>query len=287
MHLLKLLLKVPLVFLENIVFFLWPNSRKLIEKYIYNPYQFNEKQISYSKKQFADFAKRIGGRDVIKNKVILELGPGGSIGFGLLALQNGASRYLAIDDGQHIFITKKQFSFYKKILNNDLSAIKKLFIFKNGKVDYSPEFITFTKIDQDSRYTIESNSIDLIYSCAVLEHVHKLDLCFSEMTRVLKPGGIMNHQVDLRDHIFSQNSLWFLKISDFWFKFLFGRTGEYVNRKRLSVYKNIFKEKGLGIISLDNYILFNKKLPEKLLNKYSEDDLKILSFNTALNKCVE
>jgi SAM-dependent methyltransferase len=280
----KPIIKIPLVLLENIFFSIFPNSRPIIERYIYNPYQFNENHIEYSKKQFEEFVNKVGGITKIKDKKILELGPGGSLGFGLLMLQNGASQYIVIEDGQHAFINKKQMKFYKKLLGNDEASIKKFFIFKNERYHYNQEFINFIKIDQSSNYDLASNSVDFIYSCAVLEHVHNLDLCFSEMARVLKSGGVMNHQVDLRDHIFSQKSLWFLKISDFWFKFLFEKTGEYVNRKRFSYYNDLINRYGLKIIEVNKNILFDKALPKKLLSKYSENDLKILSFNLIAKK---
>jgi len=284
MALLKKIIKVPLVLIENIVFTAFPSARGIIEKYIFNPYQFNEKHLAYSKNQFNDFVKKIGGMDKIKNKTILELGPGGSIGFGILALKNGASNYLTIDDGIHTFITKKQLSWYMKLANNDKDFIKKIFTRKNNKYQYNKDKIKFISIDQRSKYSLPDNSVDFIYSCAVLEHVHNLDLCFSEMSRVLKSGGIMNHQVDLRDHIFSQDSLWFLNINNLWFDLLFKHTGEYVNRKRISYYHNLIKQNFLHTIDLTDDITY-KETPPKILTKiYSKNDLKILSFNLTVKK---
>jgi len=44
------------------------------------------------------------------------------------------------------------------------------------------------------------NSIDYLYSNAVLEHVIDPEQTLKEIYRVLKKGGITAHQVDLRDH---------------------------------------------------------------------------------------
>ncbi|MBT3994682.1 MAG: class I SAM-dependent methyltransferase [Chloroflexi bacterium] len=41
----------------------------------------------------------------------------------------------------------------------------------------------------------EDGSFDLIFSSNVLEHVEQLDVAFSEMKRVLAPGGIMIHSM--------------------------------------------------------------------------------------------
>lgn len=284
MAILKKIIKVPLILIENIVFTIFPNARGIIERYVFNPYQFNEKHLAYSKNQFNDFIKKIGGIDKIKNKTILELGPGGSIGFGILALKNGASKYLTIDDGIHTFITKKQLKWYTKLADNDQNFIKKIFTKKDNKYLYNKDEIKFISINQKSRYSLPNNSVDFIYSCAVLEHVHNLDLCFSEMSRVLKSGGVMNHQVDLRDHIFSQDSLWFLLIKDSIFKKLFSKTGEYVNRKRFSYYEELLKKYDLEIINMDKGIIFKENLKNSLSKKYSESDLGTLSFNITVKK---
>lgn len=280
----KIFIKVPLVILENIAFSMFPKSRGIIERYLFNPYTFNEKHIAYSQFQFEEFCKNIGGISQISNKTILELGPGGSIGFGLLCLKNGAKKYYAIDDGEHTFLAEKQLAFYKKMLGSDESLIKRCFNDENGKKSYNKSLIEFIKIKQGSIYDLPASSIDLIYSCAVLEHVHDPDLCFSEMSRVLKTGGLMNHQVDLRDHIFSQESLRFLLMRDSTFRKLFSKTGEYVNRKRFSHYEYIIKKYNLEVINLGKNILFEGTIEKNLLLKYTESDLRTLSFNITLEK---
>lgn len=280
----KSFVKVPLILVENVLFSIFPNSRELIEKYIFNPYQFNEKHTEYSKKQFDDFLKKIGGSDAIKGKILLELGPGGSVGFGLLALRHGAKKYYIVENGQHSFITQDQIKSYEKLLNYDEWLIKKFLIKEKSACALNPDFIEFIRINQNLKYAIPTNSVDLIYSCAVLEHVHNLELCFDEMTRVLKVNGIMNHQVDLRDHIFSQRSLWFLNISDSWFNALFKNTGEYVNRKRLDFYEYLAVKHGLKIINLEKSMISGKKISKKLMEKYPKSDLKTLSFNIVLVK---
>lgn len=282
---LKTVIKVPLVFLENILFSIFSGLRPFIEQYFFNPYAFNEKHLVYSITQFKSFLEKIGGASQIADKTILELGPGGSIGFGLLALRHGAKKYYAIESISHAFITRKQLLSYRKLLEGNDTLISKYFIRNtDGRYVYNPAFIEFIEIGQDSSYKLSDESIDIIYSCAVLEHVHDLNLCFSEMARVLRKNGIMNHQVDLRDHIFSQQSLLFLNFSDYWFDKLFKNTGEYVNRKRLSYYEMLIKKNNLQILELDVNSRYTKPLPKNLKKKYSEYDLQNLSFNITLKK---
>lgn len=279
------LIKVPLVIVENIVFSIFPGARSFIERNLFNPLDFRNDHVEYSQKKFGEFQGYIESHIDLKDKVILELGPGGSIGFGLLALKNGAQKYIAIDDGTHTFIEKKLLARYARLLNGEKQTLTRYFSKKNRRITYNQETISFASIDQKSRYPISAQSIDIIYSCAVLEHVHDLDLCFSEMSRVLKNEGLMYHEVDLRDHIFSQKSIRFLTISDFWFRTLFRNTGGYVNRKRLSRYRFLAEKHGLKILTLVPTIRYeSKRLPEKIRSQYSEEDARTLSFIAVLKK---
>lgn len=280
MHLIKPLIKVPLVLCENLLFSIFPGLRSFIERSLYNPLDFREKHIDYSRKKFQEFSALIHPHSKLEDSILLELGPGGSIGFGLLALRAGAKKYIALDDGQHVFIKESHLKGYQSLLNNDSAQFDHYFVqTASGSIGYNPALIEFISIDQQSRYPLANASVDIIYSCAVLEHVHDLDLCFAEMTRVLRPGGTMYHEVDLRDHIFSQKSLFFLTLSDHWFRTLFQNTGGYVNRKRISCYRSLAEKYGLSLVALEEK---NESpaptVPQRIVNQYSEEDLRTLSF---------
>lgn len=49
---------------------------------------------------------------------------------------------------------------------------------------------------------LEDNSVDCIVSNSVIEHVENPNRFFKSMAAVLKPGGVMLHVVDYRDHFF-------------------------------------------------------------------------------------
>ncbi|GAH95169.1 unnamed protein product, partial [marine sediment metagenome] len=48
------------------------------------------------------------------------------------------------------------------------------------------------------------NSIDCVFSNAVLEHIHNPQKVICEIARVTKRIGIGIHEVDFRDHFFKQ-----------------------------------------------------------------------------------
>lgn len=282
---LKVFIKVPLVVIENIVFTLLPPLRSLVEKYIFNPLDFKADHINYSRKKFTDFKKNLTHFTDLKEKVFLELGPGGFLGTGILALEAGVKEYIALDNGVHTFIQPKQTAYYRELLDQKSKAFHRYFVTQNQRTTYRKDKISFVSINQTSRYPLTDASVDIIYSCAVLEHVHNLDLCFEEMARVLKPGGYMYHEVDLRDHIFSQKSLWFLTLPDWLFRLLFRNTGGYVNRKRLSAYRTLAEKYDFRICTLTvTEKARENTLPKKLRAQYSEEDQDALVFTAIFQK---
>jgi len=60
---------------------------------------------------------------------------------------------------------------------------------------------------------VESNSIDLVLSYSVLEHVTDFSGLISQLKRVMKPNSVMMHIVDYRDHFFKY-PYHFLQFSD-------------------------------------------------------------------------
>ena len=67
----------------------------------------------------------------------------------------------------------------------------------------------------NSLRSIPTASVDFAFSQAVLEHIPRSQFreYFDELFRVLKPGSITSHQIDLKDHLsYSLNNLRFSSI---------------------------------------------------------------------------
>jgi len=92
---------------------------------------------------------------------------------------------------------------------------------------------------------LEKESVDMIYSQAVLEHVDNLDSVYQALFHWLKPNGFMSHQIDFKCHGKAEkwNGHW--AYSDFVWKVIRGRRSYLLNREPHSVHINLQKRNWL------------------------------------------
>jgi SAM-dependent methyltransferase len=164
---------------------------------------------------------------------IIELGPGDSVATALFAHGFGAERIWLIDVGRFAVDAPAH---YRAALDR-LSA-------RGGNPPQlaRPEGIdavlaatnaTYLTDGIDAMGTIPDDSIDLLFSLAVLEHIRRaaFDRLLDEIFRVLRPGGVSTHLVDLRDHL--GGGLNNLRFSQrLWEHPIMASSGFYTNRLR-------------------------------------------------------
>ena len=123
---------------------------------------------------------------------------------------------------------------------------------------------------------VETESVDMIYSQAVLEHVDDLGGSYEMLYSWLKPSGFMSHQIDYKCHGTADewNGHW--TYSDFVWKLLRGHRRFLLNRKPFSTHINLMKEAGFSIV-YEKKVKSPSKLDAKDLahrfRNISEDDL--------------
>ena len=224
----------------------------------------------------------------LKNKVVLEVGPGDSIASSIISYSYGASSVL-IDSGNFV---QTEISTYLKL--KDALILKGLDPPKITKEDNIAEILNkcnskyFTE-GLKSLKKIPSNSVDFIFSQAVWEHIRLKDFepMNAELYRVLKKDGMISHQVDLRDHL--GGSLNNLRFSDrLWESNLFAKSGFYTNRinfdKMISVFESLnFKCEILNIQKW-NFLPLKKSKMNKKFRELSEENLRIKVFDIILKK---
>lgn len=180
--------------------------------------------------------ERVGWPDSLKpGFVALELGPGDSVASAMIMKSFGASRTYLVDTGDYathdMEIYRKQASFLRdKGVANIAAPVETQF----------PDFLRSINAEYltaglESFREIPDRSVDFIWSQAVLEHVRRrdFDATMAEFRRILAPGGICSHRVDLSDHLGGAlNNLRFS--ARVWESDFMASSGFYTNRIRFS-----------------------------------------------------
>ncbi len=199
--------------------------------------------VEYSKGVFEKYCRHISQTDIcaaLKNKTIVELGPGDTMATGLFFLAYGAARVVCFDRFKLIVNSPKNTLIARQILSILQQLILQTILsFDNqGQMSLDRTRLQYQH-SLNEKIGLENNSVDIIVSNAVLEHVQNLDALFASMYRILKPGGLMVHAADLKSHdLHHTTELDFLTVPDWlWWLMTFYRGAP--NRKRWSHYKNL------------------------------------------------
>ena len=245
-------------------------------------------------------------------EIIAELGPGASLGVGFAGLLSGANRYYALDAVKHSNIENNllvfdeliklfqnrenipgeeefplvkpyldSYDFPKHILTDELlnitlekSRIEKIReSIKNINNDDS--LIKYIVPWYDPGIIIE-NTIDMIYSQAVLEYIDDLANAYNAMRLWLIPGGFFSHQIDFKCH--GTHKLWngHWTISNFIWKLIKGKRPFYLNREPHSTHTKHIENQEFKII-VDNKVVLDSEISGSDLTKkfryLTDDDL--------------
>jgi SAM-dependent methyltransferase len=103
---------------------------------------------------------------------------------------------------------------------------------------------------------LPDGSVDFLFSNATLEHVRDPEAGIRESQRVLRPGGVTAHQIDLRDHRDFSRPLAFLAHGDEEWRRLSGEGRfDHLNRWRLSDFTGAFARAGFDLLSVEPNLL--------------------------------
>lgn len=223
----------------------------------------------------------------INGKVILELGPGDSISTAIIAASYGAKAIL-IDVGNYV---KEDLETYLKLVKSLQSKGFNPPNIENCKTIQDILSVCKAKYYTDGVYSLQkipSDSVDLIFSQAVLEHIWKQEFfpMMSECKRILFQNGVASHRVDLRDHL--GGALNSLRFSErIWESKFFIRSGFYTNRIRFNQMDQIFKRAGFVVNypKIDKWDILPTPISkmDQTFQKLS-DDLLISGFHVILQK---
>lgn len=247
-------------------------------------------QASYGLDVFNNHVSRAGLKRKLNGKVILELGPGDSIATAIIAASYGAKAIL-IDVG--------------KFATNDMTRYNDIIVFLKHAGLNPPDISAAKSIEEilmvcNAKYltdglksfsSLESSSVDLVFSQAVLEHIRKYDFIgvMKECFRVLTREGVASHRIDLKDHL--GGSLNNLRFNEYiWESNFFVNSGFYTNRIRFIKMLDMFEDSGFVSEVID--VRRWESLPikkTKLSKEFSflpDKDLIVSGFDILLTKNV-
>lgn len=244
-------------------------------------------QSGYALSVFEAHVQRAGlSMENLTGKVILEMGPGDSVATAIIAHALGA-RAILIDAGRYASASSATYEPLCRALA------------ERGGVPVDTRGLkTLDELLQacGARYLvtgaaawreIASQSVDLVFSQAVLEHVrlHEFEQVQRECKRVLKPRGAASHRVDLKDHL--GGALNNLRLPRGWWESdFFVNSGFYTNRIRMSRMLGMFEDAGFRVQCEHVERWHELPTPRKSLAaefaQLADDELRVSGFDVLL-----
>ncbi len=215
-------------------------------------------------------------------RTVVELGPGDSLGIGLMAMLTGAEQYYGVDAVRHAARETNLGVFdelitllgarepvpsggeYAEILPelDDYAFPFRLLGDARLNQSLAPDRLARLRLQLAGDLTtgairylapmgqmseIPSDSVDVVLSQAVMEHVDQLAEVYAECFRCLKKNGYMSHQIDLRCHETAPewNGHW--KYSNLIWRLMRGRRPWFVNRHPCSTHLGLVSQSGFDL----------------------------------------
>jgi SAM-dependent methyltransferase len=178
---------------------------------------------------------------------LVEIGPGHTLGVAVSLLLAGAARVEAVDTVSYAASVADARSFVELwracadagIVNAaDGSDPNEALVDAVARLEYQV-------VDGRERWPFVETSHDIVYSFSVLEHVRDLRRLLEESRRVLRPGGLSIHEIDLRDHYNlgpGENWLAFLEFDDRQWDRMTSARFAWCNRTRSPELQALFEE---------------------------------------------
>jgi SAM-dependent methyltransferase len=231
-----------------------------------------------------------------------EFGPGDSLGLGMAALLSGVQTYTAFDAKPHanaehnlevfeelvsmfsrrapipdatefpwIHPQMEDYAFPRALLTDELlqDTLRPDRIAQIGK-SLKEQHEGSTGIPRikyiapwNDRSLLDRDSIDMIFSQAVMEHLTDVPAAYSAMARLLKPGGFMSHVIDYKSHgnTYKWNGHW--TVSDRCWRIVHGGRTYLINRLPHSAHLAEIERSGFRIVS--GVCFYDEALPRELL----------------------
>jgi SAM-dependent methyltransferase len=240
----------------------------------------------YALRIFHTHVANAGLQDRLGGKTVLELGPGDSISTAIIAAAYGA-RAILVDSGNYVRADVAPYRELQRVLAEKGLPAPSV----DDRADVAAILdrcgARYLTQGLQSLAQVETASVDMIFSHAVLEHVRRREFLqtMQECRRILKPGGVCSHQVDLRDHL--GGALNNLRFSDqLWESEFFARSGFYTNRISFGQMPSLFSQAGFSVELSDVRRWSSLPTPRRRLapqfRQVPDEDLLVSGFEVLL-----
>jgi SAM-dependent methyltransferase len=203
--------------------------------------------VAYINRTYDDYLRygRLSS-DLLQGKSVLEGGPGDNLGVALRFVAAGAALVVAMDKFYSRQDSQQQRQIYLALrahLSQDEKRRYDRAVDLSSSVVFNEELVKtmYGKGMEECGDLVDQYAFDMIISRVVLEMIYDTDRVFAGMHKLLRPGGIMLHKIDLRDYgLFSSNGhhpLEFLAIPDAVYEWMV-RDSDRPSRKAVDYYRN-------------------------------------------------
>ncbi len=247
----------------------------------------------YFKRCFRDYFKQLQVDpeqvgSFLQNKSVLEFGPGDVPAVALLMVAHGAESVVCVDRFPLVSLSPKNIEVMSCLLGGLQGEQKR----RAESCFIKPGKPASGLVKERIRYLVcpsglsgLKDSIDLIISRAVLEHVNNLDATFKDMRQALRKDGVAVHLVDLKSHgLHQDNQLDFLTWPSVLWSIMYSYKG-MPNCLRINSYRKALCDSGLmTVIEKPTVFAEQKEIDEvrpclaKPFRDIADDDLSCLEF---------
>jgi len=189
----------------------------------------------------AGFAERRG-------YTVLELGPGDSMLTALFACSAGAKRSILIDQTRLASRQLRLFGAAETLLHRKGLPVPGVADATSPEDAMARLNCSYLVDGLESLRSLPAESVDFVFSNAVIEHVRKHDFAATarELYRIMAPDGVASHWIDYRDHL--QDGLNNLRFSEsVWESDFMASSGFYTNRLPAASISARFEEAGFSV----------------------------------------
>jgi SAM-dependent methyltransferase len=191
-------------------------------------------------------AARTGATPIVGARLV-EIGPGHTLGVALSLIVAGASRVAAVDTVRYAASQPDPRSFTELLRRATEAGLVNSADVTDPEAELARAVarLEYRVVDGREAWRFPEQSEDIVYSFSVLEHVRDLRGLLEESARVLRPGGLSIHTIDLRDHYNlgrGENWLEFLEFEDRQWERMTSARSAWCNRMRAPELRALFAE---------------------------------------------